>query len=163
MFTGKNCDSIRISESPSMVNPVNYERVVALMLSVTAALVLSPIVGLLTGMAWFSTFGFPGSDFAPLIAAFGAFILIVWKGPRLFRKLLQSVWHTGHRLVFSCISLGLTGAVLVGGLMFAGILFLGHTRPQGLDFNSIPLGMGFGFVVSVIVGFPVVRKNSIRR
>jgi len=42
--------------------------------------------------------------------------------------------------------------------MFAGILFRGHTRPQGLNFNSIPLGMGAGFVVFIIVGFPVVRK-----
>jgi len=86
-----------------MVNAVNYERVVALILSVTAALVLSPIVALLTDMAWFSTFGFPGSDFAPMIAAFGAFILIVWKGPSRFRNLLQSVCHTGHGLLFSCI------------------------------------------------------------
>ena len=61
----------------------------------------------------------------------------------------------------SCIEVGLTGAGLVGSGMMTGILAMGHTRPGGWDFITIPPAMVGAFIISYFAGYPLssMRKR----
>jgi hypothetical protein len=45
--------------------------------------------------------------------------------------------------------------------MAAVILFLGHTRPEGLDFNRIPLAMASAFLCCLPLGFLRGRSRNL--
>jgi hypothetical protein len=92
---------------------------------------------------------------ASAIVGIATSVLIVWKSGGLFRKLLVSMRSKLPEPVHSCIEFGVLGGLLFGGIMVAGILLLGHTRPAGWDFNRVLPSMGLGFALFLLGGLPV--------
>lgn len=121
-------------------------------------LVLSPIIGLVSGVLWYELGGKNSGGIVAFIAGIATFGLIVWKSGNVFEKILGVLRATLPKPISSCIEFGVAASFVVGGVMAATILLLGHTRPEGLDFDRIPLAMGVGFVCGLPLGF--LRKNG---
>jgi hypothetical protein len=90
-------------------------------------------------------------------------VLLVRKSGRVFRRALDLARAKLPEPVRSCVRFGILGALLSGGIMVAGILLLGHTRPIGWDFNHVLPSMALGFAVFVIGGLPVGLWRKRRR
>ncbi len=117
---------------------------------------MAPFAGLLAGVLWYEAGGGAASGMAvSLGAGVAAFVLIVWKSRSLLRRLLGLMGAKVPEPIHSCIILGGVGAFSFGGILFAAILLLGHTRPMGWEFSRILPLMGLSFVLFSILGLPV--------
>jgi hypothetical protein len=103
-------------------------------------------------IAWFAAGGTYSSSIAGGIAGISVFTLIVWKFGTLFEEGFQIVQTALSEPIASCLLFGLVGSFLLGGVLLAAILLLGHTRPMGWDFTRIPLLIVFGFLLFGLLG-----------
>jgi hypothetical protein len=144
---------------------MELERIARWVLSATAALVLSPFVGLLTITIWTYAGGGPnvvGVVILPLLVNVTVFLLIVWKSGTYLHRLFDACRRLPQPFCLS-IELGSLGACLFGGVMLTVILVLGHTRPAGWEFDRIPLVGALGFAVfftaGLLIGLLGRRRN----
>jgi hypothetical protein len=140
-------------------NNVTAERLLSRLAAVILALVISPVVGLLSGIAWFEAGGKDSGGIAGFIVGIAVFALLVWKAGSLLQKAFDSARAGLPEPIASSLLFGVVGAVLLGGGVAASILLLGHTRPVGWDFDRIPLWMGVGFMIFAVAGFVVGRRK----
>ncbi len=136
------------------------ERLLSRIASVALALVIAPVVGVVGGVAWSETADKNSGTLAALILGIAVFALLVWKGSPLLQRLFQAAGASLPEPVASSLLFGVIGAILPGGGMAALILVLGHTRPEGWDFDRIPIWMGAGFVVFAVIGFVIGRLRQ---
>ncbi len=92
---------------------------------------------------------------ASAVVGIATSVLVVWKSGGQFRRLLIAMRSKLPEPVHSCIEFGVLGGLLFGGVMIAGILLLGHTRPVGWDFDRVLPSMGLGFALFLLGGLPV--------
>ena len=138
---------------------VTAERLFSRLAAIILALVISPVIGLLSGVAWFEAGGKDSGGLAGFIVGIAVFALFVWKAGPLFQRAFEASRTRLAEPIASCVLFGVVGALLLGGGMTAGILLLGHTRPVGWDFDRIPVWMGVGFVVFGVAGFVVGHRR----
>jgi len=138
---------------------VTTERLLSRVAAIVLALVISPVIGLLSGIAWFEAGGKDSGGIAGFIVGIAVFALLVWKAGSLLQKVFERTRAGLPEPIASCLLFGVVGAVMLGGGMAAGILLLGHTRPEGWDFDRIPLWIGVGFMVFGVAGFVVGRRR----
>lgn len=131
------------------------ERVVTRVAGVAFALVVSPVIGFVSAIAWFEAGGTDSGGIAGIVAGIAVFTLIVWKSGALFQRAFDTAHARLSEPIASCLLFGAVGALLFGGVMLAGILLLGHTRPVGWDFDRIPHLMALGFTVFAVAGLAV--------
>ena len=136
------------------------EGVLSRVAAVILALVISPVIGLLSAIAWFEAGWQDSGGIAGFIVGMVVFAFLAWKGGSLLQKAFETARGRLSEPTASCMLFGLVGALVLGGGMAAGILLLGHTRPIGWDFDKIPLWMGVGFVVFAVAGFVVGRRRQ---
>ena len=141
---------------------MRLERVLSTVISVVFALVLSLIIGFLSAIAWFQLGGRNSGGICGSVAGFASFVLIVWKSDFIFQKLLDAMRKFPEPFR-SSLEFGIVGGLLFGGVMLVGILFLGHTRPIGWDFNRVLPSTGLGFTLFVIGGLLVGTFRKRRR
>ncbi len=138
---------------------VTAERILSRVTAVVLALVISPLIGLLSGIAWFEVGGKDSGGIAGFVVGIAFFPLFVWKTAPLFQRAFETSRRRFSEPISSCALFGVSGALILGGGMAGGILLLGHTRPVGWDFDRIPLWMGVGFMVFGVAGFVVGRQR----
>lgn len=92
-----------------------------------------------------------------------ASVLAARKSTGVLRQILEAGRPRAHEPLASCIEFGVAGAVLAGGVMLAGILFLGHARPSGWSLERTPFWMGISLVVGMAAGLPVGLLRRRRR
>jgi hypothetical protein len=96
---------------------------------------------------------------AQMVVAFvisaAVLVFVVWKAPAMLERVLDRLRYRIPEPIFSCLTAGTTGALLLGSLMAIPILLLGHTRPEGWDLDSIPPYIAGAFLVGVILGIPM--------
>jgi hypothetical protein len=146
---------------------LSLNQVLLLGVRIVAGLIVFPIVTLLSMSVVSELLSFfklsQNHENAQLTFAFIASALIglsvatltVLKSGGVFRNLLVGVRTRIPEPAHSCIEFGVVGALLFGGIMLAGILLLGHTRPTGWDFNRVLPSMAVGFTLFLIGGLPV--------
>lgn len=140
---------------------------IAVVLSIVAAAVLSPIIGFIGAATWYFAGGKNSSGIFGSTTAVVAFALIVWRSNHIFRSALQR-WSRVPEPISSSTKFGLIGSFVCGAFMLTGILLLGHMRPLGWEFDRIlpAMAMAFGvcFVAGLSVGlFRKYRRNSQRQ
>lgn len=139
---------------------VTAERLLGQLAAIVLAFAISPIVGFVGSIAWYEAGGKDSPGIAGLIVGVAFFALMVWKGRLLLQKTFMVMRIRLPEPLASCTLFGVAGSVLLGGGMAAGILLLGHMRPEGWDFNRIPLWMGVGFVIFAFAGYLVGRRKQ---
>jgi hypothetical protein len=144
----QSIDGTGVSRNPKL------ERVLSYIMSVAVTMVLSPIIGFLGGITWYLAGG-KSSGEGFFFFGFASCALIIWKMPDLLFKLLKIMGSKLTEPVLSCVQFGSVGALLIGGVMTAGILFLGHTRPEWWDFETIGPLMIVGFGALGFVGWRI--------
>jgi hypothetical protein len=142
---------VGMEEHPAM----KFESLASVAFSVMLALVVAPAAGLIGGLAWYAIGGGGQSALVFFLISVPVFACTIWKTHGFFRKSLGRVGATLPEPVYSGVVLGLVGASVLGGGILAGILILGHTRPDSLNTSNIPLALGLGFLMFLVVGFAV--------
>ena len=135
------------------------ERVLSRLAAIVLALVISPVIGLLSGIAWFEAGGKESGGIAGFVVGIAVFAVLVWKAGSLLQKAFEVAHRRLSEPIASCVLFGVAGALFLGGGMAAGILLLGHTRPASWDFDRVPLWMGVGFMIFAAAGFVVGRRR----
>ena len=143
---------------------MHSEDVVPLLVSVVAGLVSFPVIMFLSAAGLFQV------GLGPVLAtAVGAvvgvagFVLIVWKSGRVLRGFLGFIRSRLPEPLHTCIEFGGIGAFVVGSLMLAVILLLGHARPQGWEISGVLPAAGVGCGTGVALGFLVGLDRRRRR
>jgi hypothetical protein len=138
------------------------ERSIVVMLSIALALIVMPIAALVGLFFWIEAFDFAGRwrDLEPILIGFGAFGIVLWKAPILFRSVLERarLHRSGSYTSWLALAFGFSGSLLAGALTAIAILILGHTRPAGVELGGIPLVMGIAFVVFFFGGLICSRQ-----
>lgn len=135
------------------------DNAVSVVLSIMLAFILSPVVGILGGLAWYAVGGGGQSAIVFSLIYVATFACIVWKSRSLLRKALDRLRDALPSSAYSGVEIGLAGAFVLGGGMLGGILILGHTRPSSWTFGNVLLAAALGFLVFLIVGV-AARKWS---
>jgi ABC-type multidrug transport system permease subunit len=99
------------------------------------------------GLAFVTIFG--------AVVGLAVSIVVAWKLGGVLRKLAALVGSRLPEPFLSCIEFGVAGSVLLGGLMLATILLLGHARPAGWDFQNVLPLMVLGFGLFLVAGLTV--------
>lgn len=134
---------------------MELDRVLSSIAAVVLGLVLSPVIAVLGFIVWYEAGGKNSGGIFASVVGIAAFILIVWKSGGILRRILERARSTFPEPIQSCIEFSVVGAFLFGGVMLAGILLLGHTRPIGWEFDRVLPSMALGFAVFFVAGLPV--------
>jgi hypothetical protein len=94
-------------------------------------------------------------EIAFLLAGLATFVLTAWKGTGIALRLFDGLTR-GVPVVLYTLALGAAGAWVVGCLEVSAILMLGHTRPEGLEFNRVLPSMGIAFLGCALVGLLII-------
>jgi hypothetical protein len=122
--------------------------------SLILGLALFPLVTVIALCGWVRATGGDLIGMGTLLAAavglaFPA--LVVWKG----HGAVLGIYSLRSRLpepIYSCLAIGVSGALAVGVLAAVSIVLLGHTRPTGWEFDRIPPWMAIAFPVGLACG-----------
>jgi hypothetical protein len=126
---------------------------------------LSPVLGFIGAILWGYVVGETFSGIALIVVGIVAFVLILWKVPSVISRVLEGFRSRLPEPIYSCVEFGVSGAFFIGGLMLAGIVLLGHMRPESLDWDRILPVMGIGFLVCSLIGWSigVARRRKLNR
>jgi len=93
------------------------------------ALVLSPVVGLFSAIAWFEAGGKDSGGIFGFVVGVVTFFLIVWKSRTVFRSLVAVMRSRLREPIASCIEFGVVGALVFGGVLL-GLFCFSAIRAQ---------------------------------
>ena len=141
------------------------EQLLSRFAAVVAGLVLFFVISGELAFLWGKATG----DESPLIfpvcmaLGLGVSVLAVWKSNSIIQRGLYVVRAKSPEPFYSCLISGLAATVAVGALMSVPILLLGHTRPEGWEFDRIPPFMAVAFLVGLACGVPAGMKRRRER
>jgi hypothetical protein len=141
------------------------ERFLSSLASVVLGLVLFPVVMVIVLVGWerVAGVGLLGTVVATA-AGLAIFVLVVWKGHGMLRGGLYNLGSRFPEPLYSCLEIGVSGALAIGVFMAVPILLLGHTRPMGWEFDRIPRWMAFAFLVGLVCGLPLgIQRRRVRK
>jgi hypothetical protein len=90
-------------------------------------------------------------------------VFVAWKGPDFLRRGIYVLRAKSPEPLYSCLVPGIAATLSVGVFMSVPILLLGHTRPEGWDFDRIPRWMAIAFVAGLVYGVPSGMKRKRER
>jgi hypothetical protein len=141
------------------------ERLLSRLAAVVVGLVLFPVIGGELAFLWGKVAGDTGPLTFPVCMALGLAVsaLVVWKGPSFIQRGLYVLRAKSPEPFYSCFISGVAATASVGLFMSVPILLLGHTRPEGWDFDRIPPLMAVAFLVGLAYGLPAGMKRRRER
>src|SRR5579872_1681849 len=132
------------------------ERFLSTLTSVILALALFLVVLVFVQVGWDKVAG--GSLFGMyfgMALGVAVFVFVVWKGPGVLRRGLDHLRSRLPEPIYSCLAIGVSGALATGTFMAFAILLLGHTRPMGWELDRILPWMAIAFLVCLVCGLPL--------
>lgn len=146
------------------VTILGMERLLAILVAFVLGLACFPVAILLV-IASFEKIGvsLELGTICSLVAGLAVLVLAVWKAPRRIQSILGGLRAKAPEPIYSCLSTGLTCALMSAILMAVPIFLLGHTRPQGWDLDRIPPFILGASVLGLMIGFPLGRERGRER